>query len=319
MRLHADGHPADHELLLAGDRELPAARQASVDAHVSACADCAARLRRMDVTLSCVQDVYHEAFDRGAASSADARARLERSLTALGGWERAWPTRLRRAVVTSPAWAVVGVAAMTLLLATWLARPDGIIGGSRVTAGERPSVTLTPGAVAPLSANQLCAGERPSRRVAFSTRQAVLASYRMAHIDPDAYELDALITPELGGTTDAANLWPQLYSSPVWNARVKDELELLLPTLVCRGEVDLAQAQREIATDWIAAYQHYFATDAPLQTHRGPALEEDDELEFEPPPTITRALLTGFKAKGWQSGLDESVRMRAPVDRISMR
>ena len=50
----------------------------------------------------------------------------------------------------------------------------------------------------------------------------------------------------------------------MWNARVKDELEELLPVLVCRGQVDLATAQRDIAVNWIAAYKRYFHTDRPV-------------------------------------------------------
>jgi hypothetical protein len=32
--------------------------------------------------------------------------------------------------------------------------------------------------------------------------------------------------------------------------------------------LDLSEAQREIATDWIAAYKKYFHNDAPLAEHR---------------------------------------------------
>jgi hypothetical protein len=53
----------------------------------------------------------------------------------------------------------------------------------------------------------------------------------------------------------------------VWNARVKDELEGLLPRLVCAGTLPLATAQRDMATDWIAAYKKYFHTDRPLHTY----------------------------------------------------
>jgi hypothetical protein len=34
--------------------------------------------------------------------------------------------------------------------------------------------------------------------------------------------------------------------------------------LVCEGRLDLPTAQREIATNWIAAYKKYFHTDKPL-------------------------------------------------------
>jgi len=57
----------------------------------------------------------------------------------------------------------------------------------------------------------------------------VLHDYRMDGIANEEYELDYLITPELGGSSDRRNLWPERYGSRVWNARVKDELEGLLP------------------------------------------------------------------------------------------
>ncbi len=106
-----------------------------------------------------------------------------------------------------------------------------------------------------------------------------------------SYELDALVTPELGGSTNQANLWPQRYHSPVWNARVKDELERLLPEMVCDEQISLAQAQREIASDWIAAYKRYFQTETPLRSHLGPAEDEAAELLFVPAePTMTQVV-----------------------------
>ena len=79
----------------------------------------------------------------------------------------------------------------------------------------------------------------------------------------DAYEVDYLITPELGGATSIRNLWPEPYHAPVWNARVKDELEDRLHQMVCSGELELATAQRDIAADWISAYKKYFRRDRP--------------------------------------------------------
>jgi hypothetical protein len=45
---------------------------------------------------------------------------------------------------------------------------------------------------------------------------------------------------------------------------VKDQLETLLPEMVCEGSLPLQTAQRDIAADWIAAYKKYFHTDVPL-------------------------------------------------------
>jgi hypothetical protein len=37
--------------------------------------------------------------------------------------------------------------------------------------------------------------------------------------------------------------------------------------MVCDGSLDLTEAQRQIAADWIAAYKKYFHTDTPLTEH----------------------------------------------------
>jgi hypothetical protein len=68
----------------------------------------------------------------------------------------------------------------------------------------------------------------------------------------------------LGGADDIHNLWPERYSSSIWNAHVKDALEEHFHQMVCAGKLDLSTAQRDIASDWIAAYKKYFRTDRPL-------------------------------------------------------
>jgi hypothetical protein len=100
--------------------------------------------------------------------------------------------------------------------------------------------------------------------IAPAVRQAVLRDYGMDGLSESDYELDYLITPELGGSSDRRNLWPERYGARMWNARVKDQLELLLPSLVCRGAVDLSTAPRDIAVDWIAAYKKYVHADRPV-------------------------------------------------------
>jgi hypothetical protein len=95
-------------------------------------------------------------------------------------------------------------------------------------------------------------------------RRRVFALYGMPGADPNAYEVDYLITPALGGADDIGNLWPQSYRATIWNARVKDALEDRLHDLVCRGDLDLPTAQHEISSDWIGAYKKYFHTDKPI-------------------------------------------------------
>ncbi len=74
------------------------------------------------------------------------------------------------------------------------------------------------------------------------------------------FEYDHLVPLELGGAVnDARNLWPEpdyptragFYLNP------KDRLERILNRRVCGGLMSLAQAQRLIAGDWVAAYRSY--------------------------------------------------------------
>jgi hypothetical protein len=62
-------------------------------------------------------------------------------------------------------------------------------------------------------------------------------------------ELDHLVSLELGGSNDAANLWPE--SPPTPNP--KDDVENALNKAVCDGQVTLAAAQNAIASDWLTA------------------------------------------------------------------
>ena len=74
------------------------------------------------------------------------------------------------------------------------------------------------------------------------------------------YEVDHLISLELGGSNDTKNLWPQSYHG-IWGARVKDGLENKLHELVCDGKVALRDAQYDISHDWIKAYCKYLNND----------------------------------------------------------
>ena len=69
------------------------------------------------------------------------------------------------------------------------------------------------------------------------------------------YEVDHLISLELGGSNDTRNLWPQSYNG-LLNARVKDALENRLHRLVCEGKMSLRDAQLMISTNWIEAYKN---------------------------------------------------------------
>ncbi|MGB7281143.1 MAG: hypothetical protein WBE13_02680 [Candidatus Acidiferrum sp.] len=108
------------------------------------------------------------------------------------------------------------------------------------------------------------AHEEVVRQVPAVLRQRIFREYGIMNANAEDYEIDFLIAPGLGGAEDIRNLWPEPYNSPMWNAHVKDALEERLHHLVCSGRLDLSTAQRDIATDWIAAYKKYFRTNKPL-------------------------------------------------------
>lgn len=67
------------------------------------------------------------------------------------------------------------------------------------------------------------------------------------------YELDHLISIELGGSNDIRNLWPQpIDAEGVIGFHTKDVVENRAHRAVCSGEVELWDAQESIARDWYA-------------------------------------------------------------------
>jgi len=178
------------------------------------------------------------------------------------------------------------VAATVLLAGALYSLGVGRSERTRITGAIEPDAlplaSLTPGATVDVTAAQICAAgrveERPEdRTIPAAMRQEVLRSYGMEAVPADEYELDYLITPELGGATNARNLWPQRYAARTWNAYVKDQLEDLLPQMVCTQQLDLQTAQHDIAVDWIAAYKKYFRTSDPL-TRQPPTSSKDDGM-----------------------------------------
>jgi hypothetical protein len=141
------------------------------------------------------------------------------------------------------------------------------------TSPTRPDPKLTPGATFPVTAADVCTPgySRSVRNVPAEVKQQAYAEYGIASHPAGAFEVDHLISLELCGSNSIKNLWPESYHTEPWNARVKDALENRLHQEVCAGKTPLAKAQREIATDWIAAYKSHFHRDAPLP-HRARAM-----------------------------------------------
>jgi hypothetical protein len=66
------------------------------------------------------------------------------------------------------------------------------------------------------------------------------------------YEIDHLISIELGGSNDIKNLWPEPVDVPgkVIGFHAKDVVENRAHAAVCSGKLTLKQAQDGISRDW---------------------------------------------------------------------
>ena len=71
-------------------------------------------------------------------------------------------------------------------------------------------------------------------------------------------EIDHIISLELGGSNDIANLFPETGAGAA-DYHAKDRLENRLHDMVCAGQIGLRAAQRGIAADWESLYRRVFA------------------------------------------------------------
>ena len=274
-------HPSDESLLRGIDGELPPRLSTALETHLAACDQC--RTRQQTIRSSS-ESAFGACVDESTAAAPaleEVRTRLRASLARRSAeLDRSWRFQFVRQATRVPP-ATLGLAALILfIVGVYVGRHErgrlpATVSAASIEEGALPIRALTPGATARVTADQLCAGRGPGHEpIAPEVRQAVLRDYGMEGLAEAEYELDYLITPELGGSSDRRNLWPERYQSRVWNALVKDELERLLPTLVCRGAIDLATAQRDIASNWIAAYKKYFRTDRPVATQARATAED---------------------------------------------
>ena len=180
-------------------------------------------------------------------------------------------------------WFALGAAllAAVVVLVIWLPGPRAALPvapstiGSVASSAPRsvaglPDPVRTPGSINPnvTQANigtTICksgwtATIRPPS--AYTTALKVVQIEQYGYVDKKLadYEEDHLVPLELGGAPrDPANLWPQprtivLSDGTHVGADAKDHLENDLKRAVCSGSTLLADAQRLIAGDWVAAW-----------------------------------------------------------------
>jgi len=250
-------HLSDRHLLLNLEGELPPHEKKLAQAHLEACWKCRARSRELENAIADFITVQQQELTAEAPPAAGPRALLKARLSQL---PPAAPSLFRTRWGWPLAAAACGLLVLGLVLVRTALRPE-----DATPLVSTPNARLTPGAALLESRQAVCAQSSTNNKmVPVALRKRVFEEYGIARAKPQAYEVDYLVTPALGGADDIHNLWPHSYSATVWNAQVKDALEDRLREMVCGGSLDLTEAQREIATNWIAAYKKYFHTDQPL-------------------------------------------------------
>jgi hypothetical protein len=132
---------------------------------------------------------------------------------------------------------------------------------------------------------------RSVRRVPASLKRSVYAEYGIEAHSPGRYEVDHLISLELGGSNSRANLWPQI--SPGYQA--KDAIENRLHDDVCAGAVRLHVAQVQIARDWRYTFAGAVApTRAPAERPLAPAASGTPQASTPPGFCTTHRCIPSF-------------------------
>jgi len=262
---HSD-HLTDRDIILLADGELRSGARKARE-HLEACWSCRSRMTEIQGAIADFARAYRESLDVQLSPAAGPRALLKAQLET----DVIHDVKHEAAAQTSPwrnrlfAGQSISIAASLMVACLVVFAIFARGGGWRAGDLAIPRNSLTPGETRNVTIDDVCSAtpEDTTRTVPVSLRRQVFREYGINDMRPNAYEVDYLITPELGGSSSIRNLWPQPYSA-VWNAHVKDELEDRLHGLVCAGQVDLATAQREISRDWIGAYKKYFHTDKPF-------------------------------------------------------
>lgn len=114
-----------------------------------------------------------------------------------------------------------------------------------------PDPACTPGAVLTTNEAVICkVGYTTTvRDVSTATKKKVFQEYGIPWAQRSNYEVDHLISLELGGSNDISNLFPESHLIKN-NSYTKDAFENYLHKQICTGKLSITDAQYQIATDW---------------------------------------------------------------------
>jgi hypothetical protein len=187
-------HISDRNLLLSVDGEISKRRMAKIREHLAACWACRARMKKLENTVTDFVTICHQNLDLQLPASTGPRALLRAQLARLA--EESYPDPRPQFV-------------RSLFQLGRL--PSGLeFGKLSAEPVFSPDPRKTPGMTSALTQWQVCRQETAEvRSIPASMGKEVFEKYGIVAPPPRAYELDFLISPELGGAEDVRNLWPQ--------------------------------------------------------------------------------------------------------------
>jgi hypothetical protein len=147
----------------------------------------------------------------------------------------------------------------TLMVLAALGLSSVLAAGYNLQAPILPDPKLSPGDVLTSDPKIVCVSgyTKTVRNVPQAVKDQVYREYGITSRQSGEYEIDHLISLELGGSNSVRNLFPESYKTMPLNAHVKDSLENRLHALACSGKITLAEAQQAIASNWTTAYVKY--------------------------------------------------------------
>lgn len=121
-----------------------------------------------------------------------------------------------------------------------------------------PNPALTPGAMLEATTKDVCTSgwATAHRNVPQSRKREVFKRYGLKP-NGVTFEVDHLVSLQLGGSNAIENLWPQSHLTRPWNAKKKDALENRLHWMVCHHQLPLSVAQDALRADWREAYRKF--------------------------------------------------------------
>lgn len=126
-----------------------------------------------------------------------------------------------------------------------------------------PNPALTPGVVRPLSKADICGTKwgKDARHVTLAMKKQVFARYGIPWAEHAKFEVDHVVSRELGGADALDNLAPEPWYVTVkgleMGAHQKDRAENAVHRALCAGQIGLREAQRQIVDDWTVLYLRF--------------------------------------------------------------